>query len=112
MRVASTSADHSSGNERDNEDITLLPNHLFANTIDSEPILRILINLIDTELQEKITNTKNLDTSAAEALKLLLEDGPNNLQNDLSDWTTKDLDGKPMLFYQGKQYVPKNDQLR
>jgi len=104
--------DHSSGNERDNEDITLLPNHLFANTIDSEPILHVLINLIDTELQEKIANAKNLDTSAAEALKLLLEDGPNTLQDDLSDWTTEDLDGKPMLFYQGKQYVPKNDQLR
>jgi len=89
-----------------------LPNHLFANTIDSEPILRILINLINTELQEKIANAKNLDTSAAEALKLLLEDGPNTLQDDLSDWTTEDLDGKPMLFYQGKQYVPKNDQLR
>jgi len=65
--------DHSSGNERNNEDITLLPNHLFANTIDSEPILHILINLIDTELQEKIANAKNLNTSAAEALKLLLE---------------------------------------
>jgi len=54
--------DHSSGNECDNEDITLLPNHLFANTVDSEPILHVLINLIDTELQEKIANTKNLDT--------------------------------------------------
>jgi len=71
-----------------------------------------LINLINTELQEKIANAKNLDTSAAEALKLLLEDGPNALQDDLSDWTTKDLDGKPMLFYQGKQYMPKNNQLQ
>jgi len=103
--------DHSSGNKRDNEDITLLPDHLFANAIDSKPILHILINLIDTELQEKIAKTKNLDTLVAEALKLLLEDGPNTLQDDLSDWTTEDLDGKPMLFYQGKQYVPKNDQL-
>ena len=101
--------DHFSGNECDNEDITLLPDHLFANAIDSEPILHILI---DTELQEKIANAKNLDTSAAEALKLLLEDGPNTLQDDLSDWTTEDLNGKPMLFYQGKQYVPKNDQLQ
>ena len=103
--------DHSSGNECDNED-TLLPDHLFANAIDSKPVLHILINLIDTELQGKIANPKNLDTSAAEALKLLLKDGPNTLQDDLSNWTTEDLDGKPMLFYQGKQYVPKNDQLR
>jgi len=105
-------ADHCSGNEHDNEDITLLSDCLFVNSIDSEPILHILINLIDTKLQEKITNSKDLDMSAAEALKLLLKDGPNTLQDDLSNWTTEDLEGKPMLFYQGKQYVSKNDHLR
>jgi len=92
-------ADHCSENEHNNEDIILLPDRLFVNFIDSEPILHILINLIDTELQEKIANSKDLDTSAAKALKLLLEDGPNTLQDDLSNWTTEDLDGKPMLFY-------------
>ena len=67
-------ADHCSGNEHNNKDITLLLDRLFVNSIDSEPILHVLINLIDTELQEKIANSKDLDTSAAKALKLLLKD--------------------------------------
>jgi len=53
-----------------------------------------------------------LDTNAAEALKLLLEDGPTEPTDDLADWTTEDLNGKPMLFYQGRQYIPKDDNLR
>jgi len=61
----------------------------------------LFINLIDTKLQQQIADSKNLDTNAAEALKLLLEDGPTELSNDLTDWTTKDLNRKPMLFYQG-----------
>ena len=71
-----------------NEDITILPDSLF-------------INLIDTELQQQIADSKTLDTNAAEALKLLLEDGPTEMTDDLIDWTTEDLNGKPMLFYQG-----------
>jgi len=58
-----------------------------------------------------MANSKDLDTSAAEALKLLLEDRPNTLQDNLSNWTTEDLNEKLMLFYQGKQYIPKNNHL-
>jgi len=91
--------DHIPEKDDDNEDITILPDSLF-------------INLIDTELQQQIADSKNLDTNAAEALKLLLEDGPTELTDDLTDWTTEDLNGKPMLFYQGRQYIPKDDNLR
>jgi len=45
----------------------------------------LFINLIDTELQQQIADSKILDTNAAEALKLLLEDGPTELTNDLAD---------------------------
>ena len=85
--------------DNDNENITLLGEELF-------------VNLIDTELQREIANAKDLDMDAANALKLLLEQGPNALTSDLEDWTTMDLDGTPMLFYQGKHYIPKNDTLR
>jgi len=64
--------DHIPEKDDDNEDITILPDSLF-------------INLIDTELQQQIADSKNLDTNAAEALKLLLEDGPTELTDDLSD---------------------------
>jgi RNase H-like domain found in reverse transcriptase len=40
----------------DNEDVVLLPEHLF-------------VNLIDMELQKKIANAKNMDYDAAEAIK-------------------------------------------
>ena len=91
--------DHVPEKDNDNEDVTILPDSLF-------------INLIDTELQQQIADSKNLDTNAAEALKLLLEDGPTELTDNLTDCTTEDLNGKPMLFYQGRQYIPKDDNLR
>jgi hypothetical protein len=47
----------------DNEDVIVLPEHLF-------------VNLIDMELQKKIANAKNMDYDAAEAIKELLEQGP------------------------------------
>jgi len=91
--------DHIPDGDTDNEDVTMLPDSLF-------------VNLIDTELQQQIADSKILDTNATEALKLLLEDGPTELTDDLADWTTEDLNGKPMLFYQGRQYIPKDDNLR
>jgi hypothetical protein len=85
--------------DTDNEDIVLLPDKLF-------------INLIDLELQRKIANSDNLDTNATEAIELLLGQGPTNLQNDLKDWTTEEFEGKNVLFYQGKNYIPKDHDLR
>jgi len=34
-----------------------------------------------------------------------------NLKDDLDEWTTEESDGKPMLFYQGWQYIPKDHNL-
>ena len=81
--------------DTDNEDIVLLPDWLF-------------INLIDIELQWEIANTDNLDTDATATIMLLLGKGPTNLKWDLSDWTTEDFEGKPILFYQGKNYILKD----
>ena len=58
--------------DNDNEDIVMLSDELF-------------IGLIDTELQQEIANAKSLDLDAANALKLLLEEGPDNLIKDLED---------------------------
>ena len=35
-----------------------------------------------------------------------------NLQKDLEDWTTQKFEGKDVLFYQGKNYIPKDYELR
>ena len=85
--------------DHDNEDIIMLPDALFA-------------NLIDIDLQEKIAASKDLDTDAAEAVKTLMENGPVRLQNDLGDWTIEQFNGANILFYQGKNYIPKDQDLQ
>ena len=72
--------------DTDNEDIVLLPDQLF-------------INLINIKLQWEIANTNNLDADATAAIMLLLGKGPTDLKWDLSNWTTKDFEGKSILFY-------------
>jgi Integrase zinc binding domain len=81
----------------DNEDVIVLPEHLF-------------VNLIDMELQKKIANAKNMDYDAAEAIKELLEQGPREAKKDLMDW--EEFEGENVLFYKEKNYVPINAELR
>ena len=79
----------------------LLPDKLFESTL-------LIIHLIDTDLQRKIANSNDLDTEATKAIELLLGNGPANLQRDLEDWTTQKFEGKDILFYRGKNYIPKD----
>jgi hypothetical protein len=79
--------------EIDNEDVVVLPEHLF-------------VNLINMELQKEIANTKNLDYDAAEAIKELLEQGPREAKKDLMDWEVEEFEGENVLFYKGRNYVP------
>jgi RNase H-like domain found in reverse transcriptase/Reverse transcriptase (RNA-dependent DNA polymerase) len=77
----------------DNEDVIVLPEHLF-------------VNLIDTELQKRIAKAKNMDYDAAEAIKELLKQGPMEAKKDLEDWEVEEFEGENVLFYKGKNYVP------
>ena len=72
----------------------------------------LFINLIDTELQEWILNWEKLDSDAMEALKVLLEEGPTTIRNQLPDWTVEHIEGKQVLYYQEKNYIPKDEELR
>src|ERR1700734_2772882 len=85
--------------DNDNENVVVLPDHMF-------------IKLLDVDLQRRIAAADELDTNASEVLKVLLGTGPAVLRNDLSDWTTEDFGGKPVLFYKGKNYIPKDLDLR
>ena len=91
--------------DTDNENMVLLPDKLFGSTA-------MTIHLIDTDLQRKIVDSNDLDTEAMKAIEFLLGNGPVNLQKDLEDWTTQKFEGKDVLFYQGKNYNPKNYELR
>ena len=79
--------------DNDNEDIVMLPDKLF-------------VSLIDTNLQERIAMTDDLDGNAAEALKLLLESAPTAMTTGLEDWTLEEVNGQNILFYKGKNYIP------
>ena len=72
--------------DTDNENIIMLPNELF-------------MNLLDTELQERILTCEKFDSDAMEALKVLLEDGPMTIRNHLSDWTVERIGEKQVLYY-------------
>ena len=69
--------------DNDNEDIIMLPDDMF-------------LNLIDTNLQEGIAMSNDLDGNAAEALELLLEQGPTTMTVGLNDWTIETQNGHVM----------------
>ena len=79
--------------------MTMLPETLF-------------MNLIDMELQEQILNCEKLDSDTMEALKILLEEGSTTIQNQLPDWSVEWVKGRQVLYYQGKNYIPKDKELQ
>ena len=80
--------DHGKEEEHDNENITVLPEGLF-------------INLIDTELLDRITGSNELDKDAIDAIKTLFEAEPKTLRHTIEDWTVKQHEGKNILLYKG-----------
>ena len=79
--------------DTDNEDVTMLPKGLF-------------INLIDTELQERIANSDKMDKDTSEALVSLLG------KEKIEDWTMEKFNNRNILFFKGRNYIPINETLR
>ena len=77
----------------DNMDRILLPENMF-------------INLMNLDLQDRIANTDKYDYDVKNTLELLLENGPNSLRQDLEDWRLEKHNGRNVLFYKDKNYVP------
>ena len=67
----------------------------------------MFLNLIDTNLQEKIAMSNDLDGNAAEAFKLLLEQGPTTMTVGLNDWTIETQNGRNILSTKGRITSPK-----
>jgi RNase H-like domain found in reverse transcriptase/Integrase zinc binding domain/Chromo (CHRromatin Organisation MOdifier) domain len=72
----------------------------------------LVIDLLDTELQEKILNRKELDLDVKNAIETLMEEGPTSLKNDLQDWKIEKIDGQKTIFFKGKNYIPKDLELQ
>ena len=68
----------------------------------------MFLNLIDMDLQQKIAMMDDLDGSAAEALKVLLETAPTSMTKGLEDWKIETTNGRSILFFKGKNYIPRN----
>ena len=67
-----------------NDDIIMLPDDLFVNLIDFD---------------------------VGKTLKTLLEQGLNTLTKELEDWKVEDINGKTVLYFKGRNYIPKDLQL-
>jgi hypothetical protein len=80
------------------EDKVVLPDNLF-------------INLLNTELQERTFNGKELDLDVKNAIETLMEEGLTNLKNDLQDWKIEEIDERKTIFFKGKNYIPKDLEL-
>ena len=70
----------------------------------------LFVNLIDIDLQDKIATSGDLDSNAAEVLKLLLEIAPATMTAGLQDWTTEVYCGHNILFYKGKNETQHYDE--
>jgi RNase H-like domain found in reverse transcriptase len=90
--------DHCPEEDETKEEI-LLPDNLF-------------LNLLDVNLRDRITKNKEYDFGVTKAIELLQEEGPTSIQNNLEDWKIEEVDDQKMIFYKGKQYVLKNQELR
>ena len=85
--------------DMDNEDITMLPDNLF-------------IQLLDIDLQQRIANTHDHDEEVTKALSMMMEQGPHTIQWELGDWTIEKFEGRDIVFFKGKNYIPRDDDLR
>jgi RNase H-like domain found in reverse transcriptase/Integrase zinc binding domain len=90
--------DHCPEEDETKEEI-LLPDDLF-------------LNLLDINLRDRIMKNKDYDFDVTRAIELLQEEGPTSIQNDLEDWKIEEVDDQKTIFYKGKQYIPKDQELR
>ena len=67
-------------NDTDNENMIMLPDNMF-------------LNLIDMDLQQKITMMDDLDANAAKALNLFLEIALTPMTKGLEDWKIETTNG-------------------
>ena len=90
--------DHGIEGQLEEEETIMLPENMF-------------INLLDTNLQERILNGKELDIDVKNAMEILLQEGPTSLKNDLEDWRIEEVDGKKTISHKGKNYISKDREL-
>jgi hypothetical protein len=90
------------------------PDHCPEEDETKEEILLLddlFLNLLDINLRDRITRNKDYDFDVTRAIELLQEKGSTSIQNDLEDWKIEEVDDQKTIFYKGKQYIPKDQEL-
>ena len=88
-----------------------LHNH-FPNDTVAFSVNDVIINVMDMDLQRRIATAQDMDTPVKEKLNILLEKSPNAWKDEMKDWTVELLDEGVVLFFKGRNYIPKDDDLR
>ena len=55
---------------------------------------------------------QDMDITVNDMMNILLGKKPNIWKNELKDWQLEKLDKGNVLFFKGKNYVPKDNELR
>ena len=71
----------------------------------------LFVNLLDMELQDQILGACDVDHNISEALDQLLNSDISDLSKDLNDWKVEKTDKGNAIFYQGRDYIPKDFEL-
>jgi hypothetical protein len=67
---------------------------------------------MDIDLQKRIAMAQDMDIPVNDTMDILLGKRPNIWKNELKDWRLEKLDEENVLFFKGRNYVPKDDELR
>ena len=70
------------------------------------------VNVMDIDLQKRIAMAHDMDINVDDTINVLLGKRPNIWKDELKDWRLEKLDKENILFFRGKNYVPKDDKLR
>src|ERR1700678_4130398 len=70
------------------------------------------VNVMDMDLQKRIAMAHDMDINVDDTMNILLGKRPNIWKDELKDWRLEKLDEGNVLFFKGKIYVPKDDELR
>jgi hypothetical protein len=89
-----------------------LHNHFSKVTVATSVNDVTTVNVMDMDLQKQIAMAHDMDINVDETMNILLERKPNIWKDKLKDWRLENLDEGKVLFFKGKNYVPKDDELR
>ena len=71
----------------------------------------LFIHLLDIDLQRRIADAHDHDEEVTKALSTIMEQGPYTFRQDLEDWTIENFEGRNIVFFKGKNYIPRDDNL-